>query len=59
MKAIRLWENLVGRSRAFWDHWYAPLQVAFPDALRQVDADTFYRAINKVAPSLIRTQATK
>jgi carboxypeptidase Taq len=53
----RLWENLVGRSRAFWDHWYAPLQVAFPDALRQVDADTFYRAINKVAPSLIRTQA--
>ena len=53
----RLWENLVGRSRAFWRHWYAPLQRTFPDALRNVDVDTFYRAINKVAPSLIRTDA--
>jgi len=53
----RLWENLVGRSRAFWRHWYAPLQGAFPDALRHVDVDTFYRAVNKVAPSLIRTDA--
>ena len=33
----RLWENLVGRSRAFWEHWYAPLQAAFPDALDGVD----------------------
>jgi carboxypeptidase Taq len=53
----RLWENLVGRSRAFWSHWYAPLQAAFPEALRSVDVDTFYRAINKVAASLIRTDA--
>ena len=53
----RLWENLVGRSRAFWRHWYAPLQQTFPDALRNVDVDAFYRAINKVAPSLIRTDA--
>ncbi len=53
----RLWENLVGRSRAFWSHWYGPLQAAFPEALHGVDADTFYRAINKVAPSLIRTDA--
>ena len=53
----RLWENLVGRSRAFWSRWYGPLQSAFPEALRGVDVDTFYRAINKVAPSLIRTDA--
>jgi len=53
----RLWENLVGRSRAFWRHWYARLQDTFPDALRSVHVDTFYRAINKVAPSLIRTDA--
>jgi carboxypeptidase Taq len=53
----RLWENLVGRSRAFWRHWYAPLQQTFPNALRDVDVDTFYRAINKVEPSLIRTDA--
>ena len=53
----RLWENLVGRSRAFWHHWYQPLQEAFPEALRGADVETFYRAINKVAPSLIRTDA--
>ena len=53
----RLWENLVGRSRPFWGHWYGPLQAAFPNALGGVDVDTFYRAINKVVPSLIRTDA--
>ncbi len=53
----RLWENLVGRSLPFWRHWYAPLQAAFPGALDDVDVDTFYRAINKVRASLIRTEA--
>jgi len=53
----RLWENLVGRSLPFWRHWYAPLQAAFPGALAGVGLDTFYRAINKVAPSLVRTEA--
>jgi carboxypeptidase Taq len=53
----RLWENLVGRSLPFWRHWYGPLQSTFPDELRDVDMDTFYRAINKVVPSLIRTEA--
>ena len=53
----RLWENLVGRSRPFWQYFYAPLQNAFPDALGGVSEDAFYRAINKVAPSLIRVEA--
>lgn len=53
----RLWENIVGRGLPFWRRWYAPLQAAFPGALDAVDVDTFYRAINKVAPSLIRTDA--
>jgi carboxypeptidase Taq len=53
----RLWENLVGRSQAFWRYWYVPLQTTFPQALGNVDPDTFYRAINKVEPSLIRTDA--
>ena len=53
----RLWENLVGRSLPFWQRWYAPLKQAFPGALNGVEVDTFYRAINKVAPSLIRTDA--
>lgn len=53
----RLWENLVGRSLPFWRRWYAPLQAAFPHALDGVALETFHRAINKVAPSLIRTDA--
>ena len=53
----RLWENLVGRSRPFWEHWYPMLQTAFPAALGGVALDTFYRAINKVVPSLVRTDA--
>ena len=52
----RLWENLVGRSLAFWRYWYPQLQEAFP-RLAGVDLDGFHRAINKVAPSLIRTDA--
>jgi carboxypeptidase Taq len=53
----RLWENIVGRSFAFWHHYYPKLQSTFPTQLGQVSLDTFYRAINKVAPSLIRTDA--
>lgn len=53
----RLWENIVGRSRGFWSYFYPQLQATFPDQLSPVPLDTFYRAINKVQPSLIRTDA--
>jgi carboxypeptidase Taq len=53
----RLWENLVGRSRAFWEHWLPRARVHFPEALEGVDAEAFYRAVNRVAPSLIRVEA--
>lgn len=53
----RLWENIVGRSRGFWEHFYPRLQEYFPDQLKGVSPDTFYRAINKVERSLIRTDA--
>ena len=53
----RMWENLVGRSRPFWKFFYPKLQAAFPDQFSSVDAETFYRAINKVQPSLIRVEA--
>ncbi len=52
----RLWENLVGRSRPFWQHYYLVLQDHFPQ-LRRVDLETFYRAVNRVRPSLIRVEA--
>jgi carboxypeptidase Taq len=53
----RLWENVVGRSRRFWIHFYPRLQATFPDQLGSVSLDTFYRAVNKVESSLIRTDA--
>ncbi len=53
----RLWENIVGRSRGFWIHYYPKLQQVFPVQLGDVPLDTFYRAVNKVEPSLIRTGA--
>ena len=53
----RLWENQVGRSRGFWEHYYPLLQQTFPGRLDDVSLDRFYRAINKVRRSPIRTDA--
>ncbi|MDQ6879351.1 MAG: carboxypeptidase M32 [Candidatus Dormibacteraeota bacterium] len=53
----RLWENLVGRSAAFWHHFFPSLRDRFPDQLKGVDEETFFRAVNKSYPSLIRVEA--
>jgi carboxypeptidase Taq len=52
----RLWENVVGRSLGFWKSLYLKLQEAFPQ-LKQTPLVEYYRAINKVERSLIRTEA--
>ena len=53
----RLWENQVGRSEPFWEHFYPRLQQAFPTALRDVSRQEFYFAINEIRPSYIRVEA--
>lgn len=53
----RLWENNVGRSLAYWKANFPALQKLFPENLRKVTADAFYKAMNMVRPSLIRTNA--
>ncbi len=53
----RLWENLVGRSRPFWEHFFPKAKTHFPGALGDVSQDTFYKAVNAVNPSLIRVEA--
>ena len=53
----RLWENIIGRSKPFWSHYYPHLVETFPEQLGGVSLDTFYKAINKVSRSLIRTDA--
>ncbi len=53
----RLWENLVGRSFAFWEFFYPKLKKVFPSQLDGIGLKNFYKAINKVEPSLIRVNA--
>jgi carboxypeptidase Taq len=53
----RLWENLVARSLPFWTGQYPALQAMFPAQLGGVSLDAFYRAINRVERSLVRTAA--
>jgi carboxypeptidase Taq len=53
----RMWENLVGRSLPFWEHFFPQIKKLFPAQLDGVSLKSFYKAINKVEPSLIRVNA--
>ena len=53
----RMWENLVGRSLPFWRFFYGRMQETFSNQLADVDVERFYRAVNRVVPSLIRVEA--
>ena len=53
----RLWENGVGRSKAFWEHWLPQARRFFREPLHAVGLDAFHAAINRVEPSLIRVEA--
>jgi carboxypeptidase Taq len=53
----RLWENTVGRSFPFWQHFFPLAQKTFCESLGDVTLDTFHFAVNRVQPSLIRVQA--
>lgn len=53
----RLWENIVGRSRPFWQHYYPLLAKEFPQPFSRVSLDEFHAAVNEVTPSLIRVDA--
>ena len=53
----RMWENLVGRSLPFWEHFYPQFKKHFPAQLEGVSLKNFYKGINRVEPSLIRVNA--
>lgn len=53
----RMWENMIGRSESFWKSRYATLQSLSEGALSGVSLGSFLKAVNKVEPSLIRTEA--
>ncbi len=53
----RLWENCIGRGLPFWQHNFKLLQASFPAQFQDISIQKFYKGINKVQPSLIRTEA--
>lgn len=53
----RIWENMIGKSQAFWQYFYPHIQKRFPKPFASIPLETFYRLINRVEPSLIRTEA--
>jgi carboxypeptidase Taq len=53
----RLWENYVGRSRPFWEHFFPRARQTFFESLGDVSLDSFYFAVNDVRPSFIRVEA--
>lgn len=53
----RFYENIIGRSKAFWEPIYGKLVETFPEHLSDIPLDQFVQAVNHVEPSLIRTEA--
>lgn len=53
----RLWENMLGKSEIFWQYFYPQLQKEFPQHFRKMKLNDFFKAINNVSPSLVRTMA--
>ena len=53
----RLWENMVGRSRSFWQHYLPIMRAFYPEQLAGITLEQFYRAINKVQPDFVRVEA--
>ncbi len=52
-----LWENMIGRTLEFWKWGLTHLNYLFPIQLENIDVNQFFLAINKLSPSLIRTDA--
>ena len=53
----RMWENLVGRSNGFWQHFYPQLRSEFEEALHDISLEEFRGGMNHVSPGLIRVEA--
>jgi carboxypeptidase Taq len=53
----RLWENIVGRSPAFWAHFFPAYQQTFSAELNGVPLNDFMREVNRVERSFIRVEA--
>ena len=53
----RLWENMIGRSREFWEHYLPKLKSRFPGQLEDVGLERFHAAVNHVEATPVRVEA--
>lgn len=53
----RFWENILGRSKGFWNYFGPIVQNTFPQSLKNTTVEELYRAVNKIEPSFIRVEA--
>ncbi|MEL7119954.1 MAG: carboxypeptidase M32, partial [Bacteroidota bacterium] len=53
----RLWENNVGRSKAYWTAHFPKLKEYFPEQFKDISLDELYKGMNKIQANLIRTEA--
>lgn len=53
----RFYENIIGRSKDFWEPIYGKLVALYPENLSNISLEHFIKGINKAAPNLIRTEA--
>lgn len=53
----RLWENHIGRSRAFWDRWFPTIEAIFPKAAAGLNGESFFRTVNAVRPGCNRVNS--
>ncbi len=53
----RFYENIIGRSKDFAKLIFPKLQEIFPEQMAGYDVEAFYHALNRVQPSLKRTES--
>ncbi|MCX8014237.1 MAG: carboxypeptidase M32, partial [Rectinema sp.] len=53
----RLWENIIGRSHAFWERHFPVISALLGEAGEGIDLTSFVKSVNRVEPTLIRTEA--
>lgn len=53
----RFFETFIGKSQAFWKHFYPILQQTFSKQLSSISFDSFYKAVNIAKATKIRVEA--
>ena len=53
----RFWENMICRSKQFWNYFYPIFKNKSPKEFNDIDIDVWYRYVNSVKPSFIRVEA--